>query len=994
MEQKKIFIPYPLFLVDECIEKIANQSIPTLLFSRFKESCVEMKKMKKEDCPHSFLCEKYPLKQYPVELTFDQNLKVEELREIWSKFVDLKEPGFLSDSLEPLKVNSVESPFILIHDCMTKKFDTDAINHFISKIELLSRNSDLNICNPEKILLNELAENYTIILDHKKISEKFTNIYFSFFNQTTKNIPESVKRNIVDHCKDILKRICKTLIFRFIKPNRTQSLRDFNYLQIDGSNMITNNPLMTLFFVFAFAPKSFSMKPYLGSTSFKAIHNCIKSILNEKKTYPVYNYFILLKSHPIPRSNQNYTFGDFELPKHMTYTMQNRIKMLLESKSEDNDLFKAQKEKTQILKAKKEALKPEEYQFQNSFSAIREKIRSEWNTSFFIVSSPDGQKKPFRMNNIYHLYKTHNLKKDFLTNQTAFYNGIVMIDFAWIVKCIPKEKQKPAKKDGLDDDHHMPKKKYDDHDTNKKQTLKDDRNHSESSTSRPKHAPTIIEKKPNTDSPQIPEIQLQHLKKEIFQRIDEKFSQMFSDISKTILKGFSEQQQTIAHEVKTNFERIRSQELEDVLTIFSDIHLTDQNPLNIDITPKKTKKRNISQISPIIASLDEENIPYIDPLFGDLTRDYSDADATTEGEELSIVEYSEEEEDEGSVDLCESSDEKTKKKRKPRQKAPKMTSSSSSSNESSLIQSMIQTPDSRVFQKSIYSKFPINSQNYRTIVIENWDIYNVRHHNENEKIRKNLIFDEEKFNLLLPILVCFIGDQYCISQLNFVLPTGYLGEEFYIDFDKENQETNPFFIPETQKIDVTMLEKYLSLRQIITSNKSNRSKLLIELQKFFERNQQFSNIIEKYPSSREYLICHSCRTEGDETFQTSYCNVDNPDYDEKTNYEIYKCLKEVSPAPIKEDMFSKVEWCYNCNNGFYSNMTKNRPEYFCLSPPFSCIPDHILKELYVNSEKLNVLLHIPVVSSKRGAAFCSDECCKIFVAFNRKLQNLIKKLRE
>lgn len=992
--KRRTHIPYPLTIIHKTFSNILSAKLSTSSSDDsvdYLNIFEQEKELFSADHPVSYTASAFPLRNYPIVISYDPKISIAEISKLWSQYCCLKAPSFLKEFLPSYNVKSKALPYILIHDSENEtNIDSTSINNFINGFIQLNTTSGGIFKNNDGDTLKYLSNNYCIVLDHKSIVNHYRDVFVNFFESNTDSkLQTNQKQQLINQFTEIIKKICKTLIFRFLPDSKKVSIsKKCNLFIIDGTSIITSNPLLCVFFFYAFAPHSFCSKPHNSISTFKAINHCVNHYIAKKNGFDITEYFITVKSHALPDDNVNYTYGSFKCPLKMTYTLQNRLKQVMSLNETDNrDFITDRNNYDKLKKLDKNLLNQQQNTFLNKFQTKKRNISKEWNSSFFL--NDDGI--PKRITDFMHYYYDSFTKdhENALSNQLRSNQCFYLFDWKYMHEYITFKKSTTVKP--------------------KKPEIKKE----EITTTKPKPK-TIVKKEDNTEK---------DLKSELFKYIDDRFKVMEKNIIDIISKGFESQKSIIEHEIRSNIERIQSQEIQELMANFSNIELVDNNDLEDEIVSehRKTSKRSIQKMTNYSEKSDSEDFNDMDVYhekFGDLTKDYSDNDEESEeyDEESEYEEY-DEDTDEGSVDLEDSSSDDDRKKPKKSAKQKQVIVKTEKTNlntkiktendskkpgrkkKANSIESFFST-NSEDIAKNIYSKYPVNTKDYKTIILNNIDLYFLKIFDPYNPPHKNATMSPKKIEFILPLLSCAIGSQYCLGKNVLVIPTGYIGYELYMNAFNNEDEQNPFlsFIDNNTDHPVwntLLLRDYLELRKIISSQKSKRIQLNTQFFSFLDTHPHLKTLIRNYPDNHDYLICQFCRKNGDFTFTTSRCNVENPWYDSETNNEIFKCLQSISPSPISNDYFSlTTEWCFNCNNGFYSNDSKGRPTQFCFSPCFEKIPSHILQELYSNPEnRINILLNIPIVSSKGGSAFCSKECAAQFSAYNKKLETKLNELK-
>ena len=321
--------------------------------------------------------------------------------------------------------------------------------------------------------------------------------------------------------------------------------------------------------------------------------------------------------------------------------------------------------------------------------------------------------------------------------------------------------------------------------------------------------------------------------------------------------------------------------------------------------------------------------------------------------------------------------------------------------------------------EKIHSSFKIDTKTTPTLVVSNYELFEISNDDEDENDERNIEYDdssfskelakkEEKQMIVKEFLTCGMKSLCQNEENDLIIPHGFLGYIFNVDFKdigqeiiqniKKNngQDTNGF----------KPLFDLLALREFIAGNANNRRLINLKIDEF-KRDTDISEVLinsfeDSDIGSKEMLhLCTTCR-HSSETLRIKKdiylknggnpnSNIDNP----CKTYEIQQnMLSHVSNTfSILLNFNVHNEYCLNCNNGFYLNDALGRKEYVVISYDYKNLSKLTLNYLFKNIPKnLNIVIKIPIVKSKNenGVAFCCSHCEKSFKKYNTKLKSFLK----
>ena len=465
---KKI-IEFPFIIISPFIAKICSKDVPPAVSIALNESYEKFMTVYDKSEPKITSTRRYPLCDYPIHLKFDQSINIHEIRAIWENYISFIPDVVHCEMADPMVIQETQVPFLAIsNNC--QRLEMSPVDDFIQRIGEYESSSELKLADSKsKFDRKYLARNFSIVLDYKLIIERFEIFFLNHF-QSKNKISVEMRSRILNSFRNMVKRVAKCLIFRFCKNHLNRMFTPCNFLQVDGSSIITQNPLLTLFFFFSFAPKAFINQDFNSLTNLRAIELCLKAVITESKIFPVYNYFILIRNKALPKTNPNYIFGDFKCPQKMTYTLLKRITLLREN-TKDLEIENMNNRKEYLeLKGDSHKLNTEKRSRMEQIKASFNKIQNDWNSTYFqYFDNANQQMKSGQFFNFFRIFKSNHSKDDFVQNQLSTTRCIQMLDWTWLNKLFQKAVKENQKKTVelpmlADDDHHIiPPKKDDDH---------------------------------------------------------------------------------------------------------------------------------------------------------------------------------------------------------------------------------------------------------------------------------------------------------------------------------------------------------------------------------------------------------------------------------------------------------------------------------------------------------------------------------------------------
>lgn len=941
----------------------------------------------------------FPLKTFPLQITFNNRIDVNNFIEIWGKYLSYIDDD---DLLPRLQINDQKVPFITIftrndeQETNSSKIN-DIISYVLDKFKfLIQEQKDKSIQLVKDLTSDvEFAKEYNIILNYKFIFNSTKSFYtyaYSLilrdkFNEETRSKIENIYRTIVYN-------ICHFLIFKIIPSSSNYSE---NICLIDGTSILTDNPFIAVLFFICFSIRSFFYKKeyqpeeILTHFSQKYIDFFLNSFDIDRKDSE--EPFFLLHANEFD-NKRNHNFEYWEPNQNMTVTTLYRIKSVLKLKSDhqfeqiNRIIGEIRELECKQSKTKEDISQINEYR--RSIESIKSSLLELWNQTTF--SSYDDDATNFLHDKNYDLY-IKDPKASILQQFDKTNGGVVIIrsseiDAARATSIIPVQPKSNAITQKIlndDDDDEEPeiikktsfptcsssKLNFKDKKTTKKDVVKITPKDLESGKiSLPKSSSSNNTNLNLTDS----------LLNTIIQRIEERI--------KIIVKEENEKLYTRFNDL---LESYIENDLNNIQNAFSTISIgTDNTPLGLMLSAaKRRSKRDRKQTQRLI-----DDMP-------DLSTDHDEDDDTTEGKsdeediEQSDQSYSDGDED----DNNEESDDPNLIDEEEVIQLIKTQNNAKPVITTKKIKPYLNPDD-------IYSKDNILTIRKSTLIIQNYNVYDfIKADIDEEKIS---VAEEKKKMLIIESLTCLMKS-LCLSNSSgcTVIPHGFMGINFYVAFDEEDDNT--FKIDEdSDQYNIDLMLQFAALREFIFNNQHDR----IAVNRYIDnlKNSKLQSFIESITYQEDLLreigLCSECRSLGDTTFkeksdqyiqdtESGKIPKEDPDYSPFMDYQNYIDIKSNLPEPFPKVEFDEsMEYCLNCNNGFHFKTRKGRKRYILLTPQFSHLKDKTWRLMFENDyqTKLDIVCEIPLVDSQNnnGEAFCGRECSQRFKDYNLKLRRFIQ----
>jgi len=275
-----------------------------------------------------------PLRKCPIELDFLETLSTNDI-EYWKNYIIMTN----DDSIERrIRIGSTDIPYILVHEHSPekrKRSNQMALSNIISSIISFKNDiekketgySMIEVPESDRIEDNVIDE-FAIIVDPHMMSGRFVDVMYETLwtnsvahRETISKQKDFLKREL----KENLERICSFCVFKISKKHHTDGTDKHRVCYLDGTCILTTNPILTVFFIFAFGIRSFINKnDHNKLWVFNSIEKCIQKMKDEEDSFPITNYFSIIRSPPIKEIPNRFIISGWYLPFNPTYITLNR----------------------------------------------------------------------------------------------------------------------------------------------------------------------------------------------------------------------------------------------------------------------------------------------------------------------------------------------------------------------------------------------------------------------------------------------------------------------------------------------------------------------------------------------------------------------------------------------------------------------------------------------------------------------------------------------
>jgi hypothetical protein len=910
-----------------------------------------------------------PLRKYPIQLDYADTISANDI-EYWNNHLLIVDhdnicqrvviPTVVKDpkTKEMITVD-VPLPFIFIHthSAKPKAGSRPLLNETVKKVQHFSlvmeqqhpgfKMFDVpNSHDVTDVLVKEIA----IVLDHEKISNDFVNIFYeTLYARAPDDQKEKVfnaKERTLNDFRGYIERICEFCVFKICKNPYSDGVDMPRVCYIDGTCVLTSNPLLAVFFLISFGLRSFANNnSFTPKWTFAAISNCINTMYKREKANPIQSYFKFIRSPPLKGIPKRFVIENWRFGVNPTYTTLNRCNEIINFET---------------LYANK------------GQGVINESIQRSWYQLVFYKLVNDAEEM-FLHENFNGLFETECF--DPSTQRTPRIQKqktpvMYIMAFEW---------------------HNVL-------DTSSIQitvSLRDDEVIEPIET---KIVPPVVDDPPVVELKELPS---PPIKKEIVEtptkkqrtpaaspveNVQKEMLPSFNQpvISKAMMDVFLAQIRSIVKEEITIMkaevvESLQAQLVESrektslaIRQAFPDVEI-EKGPNMIEklvmqrlTAPNRNAKRIVRNHKVILDTTDESEI------------DLESSDESEEGEE----------ENEESSDEDNSDEETHERLEEYYQKyvCSEMT----------------------IRSNMIHSAHPLSIVDQPVLIVSTSDLFlaqDIPAFGKGIKYDDKLPPQELKyvrFKYLQDVIRCRMATKCVTGELDeFVSPVGPIGYRINVDFINHKAFLDPVWpeLLDKPNYDLESLNALLGLRRIIFDNDKDRKFVLSEIVDHAQNYRAIADSIQEFEiEHHESIICEHCY-DGEATF------IDRSKKRMKkvaqSNNDVmfltaYQDIKKNAPPRIDDRMFDHtMEACMQCYNGFHWQDRKGRKPYILLTDQFDHLKE-LTKTICFKDPKIYagfpVLLEIALITDEPdGVVFCSDVCKREFAKETKRLESFIKK---
>lgn len=968
--ENKTRIPAPLVIFNRQISKLSAIEPTPKLLQAFAKIDDAFKRLKNDEA----LDEKYettylPLQAYPIDLKYDDNLSAIDIKHIWGPFISFHDNDVI---LTRSKIYDVNIPHIMIDDMNSKKKNVNPINEIIKDFKYLVLEQEKNNVNLVRNSSDDLAfiNEFVIVVDHHVLFEKTKEAFYKDHSKAPRNSDskQPLKEDVLEIYKSMLNRTSHVSVFRILKNQYVKGLDSQYVCHLDGSCILSTNPILVIFFLLTFGVKSFFYpKEHQAMYFFKFVKKFINRMVDEheKNEFPIQNYFIFLNSIDFD-NRRNHTFESWTPGINMTYTTINRIKNVINFKSSKlyHDIEAKFKEQKKLIKSG--GSKKKQREITNQIEALkREAILEEWNSCIYHSKQSSSGISRIKNYECYYGETYQDLNKQITEKTTLIIVTWKDIQLSKQQQVETIEEQKPKEQNQLVDDDVdvvLPSCSSNDHIHQKKETK------------------TISPKKKDRGVT----ISAENLEKGVVPPVipsgnvnitGQLLDSIVNQIAERTRRIIQDENEKLYEKIKKYIDNLHDDDIQSLNNSFSLIEVSTQHtPFAVAASSNERPKRNVK---PPEKYADEQS---------DVSTDHDVEPESGDNRHISDLDDDEEEDGE-SEDL--------------------------GSDEDELITIEDEKPANvEIYIKpfDIYSEHNITSTKQNTMIITNHDIYRfIKEDCDDENMKRS---DEEKKQIITDVLTCFMS-VCCLTKPNGVkvLPHGFVGINLYILFDYAEDTSFKKTVngQKTDEYDVKLMTSFLNLRKQIYSNALDRrsiNKMLNSISDPLLKELVKENTYDTI-TMRELGFCDECRMNGDEKFKQKSLQYqedmkagrvgdDDPDYTPIMDYINYQDIKKTIPGPLPVIEFDReMEYCLNCNNCFHLNSRNGRKAYILVSPNFEKLKSKTWEIAFPGLPKKHILSYVPLLTKcPQGSAFCSKACEKSFNDYNMKLERFIDHIKK
>jgi hypothetical protein len=915
MAKANVHLPFPLVSYNTRIAKLASNynTNNVSLIRAVAKSVAAMDEIKQANEEH--FCENtdLPLRKYPIQLDFLETLSTNDI-EYWKNYIIIAN----DDNIEKrIKVDNTVIPHILVHEHSPEKRkrpNQTALSDVISSIISFKNNIEANEKGYSLIEVPEsdraadnIADEFAIVVDPSMVSGRFVDVMYEtlWTNSVAHRDTITKQRDFLKkELKENIERICSFCVFKISRKHHDDSTDKYRICYLDGTCILTTNPLLTVFFIFAFGIRSFINKNEHNKLwVFNSIEKCLQKMKDEEDTFPITNYFSIIRSPPIKEIPTRFIISGWQPPFNPTYITLNRCNEVI------------------AYSAVRKTGNPEE------ITEKKEEVFSKWNMTVF-----------YRMIDGKMTMCIHRNFNDILLEDSNDFSK--QRDFKHESMCIIAFRYSQIARQMEDDDIQLA--------DNVPVSSSSDRVFDVSSPSKP-----VIE---------APRQQQLSLPQTMIDDFLAKIEKMVTAIVQREVDKLRAEISTIKPDIIQAFDIMRDKDVGDIIQEFNEFGVMTE-PLEKGLLDDEYEIESSPSSSSSGRSSSKRIIR---------------SDSESSEEELLAAE--EEEYADKLLDETEHKD---------------------------LIDAVVSSKFCQrmtIRSEEIHSNIPLNVFKSPVMLISNNDIFCALLPPKKEE---STGFDdddsddednEKKEDIIADMIVCRMRTKCATDAVGeLTVPNGLLGYDVCIDYTSKEDKIH-FLLPNSVRYNISILQSLLSLYEDIVKNAKNRKKINVLLKGYLEPSK-LGKAIEEFPHRCAISICNKCYRREDKfiakadeyTARVAKSKRNKDPINDVMYLEIYRDIKDHVPEPLPEDYFDpNMEWCFNCNFGFYHNDAKGRKKYIQISEDISKMMEQTRKIHYskVPFHNFPIFLEIPIVKgAPNGAAFCSNEC---ETYFKKRITNLKK----
>ncbi len=931
-------------------------------------------------------------RRYPIQLDYSQDISSHDIA-YWQEYISLVD----NDKVLPrMEINGVKIPSIMLHPHTPAKRDTPnqiALTETVKKLQMFARhiehqNEDYKMVDCKSIerdYINDLIAEFAIVLDHRKISKDYVEtIYASVLESAEGKRRESVianKERLINGFKSYIERICNFCVFKICKNIYTDCFDMPRVCYVDGTSLLTSNPLLMVFFLLAFGIRSFNTT---GNQNehwvFYSISTCIEKMKQDEKKKSITDYFQFVRSPAMKTIPERFVMPNYKLPVNPTYTTLNRCNEVVNYKTLwDLKVKKCNNNQEKLL-------------------ALRAEMNGSWYMTVFLKNINGTDAMTIHPNFMTVLKgECGDLKDQFIIKPSNKTGSIIAFNWQNIIDVVSK----PVVISLPDDSESVP--------VNKGKKKKPSSTLSDDVLDDDTPSPTIINAEPKEKTvkppPKPPRPPTPDLIDDIIAPIqvttppqiptpktndNGPTKQQFS-IPQAFMDNLLAQfrvivREEIANTVREQMDKAKADIIESigeqlVAMQVKQAHniINEIGGFGVNVTPKPVRS-TFKRERTVFDEEDEELLP-ID--------NFCDDDDVCEITPFKAVETTKQDDSDDDSDSTDEDDVNV---------------------EIEELYTKYLCQKATISSDLIHSRHPLNLCETQVMFVSNYDVYMATQPPAAQKeigFEDDLTADEVKYifmDYVRDITSCHMYAKCATDEPNeHVSPIGPIG--YCINVDYEHMEAfldpNQPYLLKRNNYNLDALDALLSLREAIAKHPRNRVAAMKVINDYAHEHDVISKTIEVFNVDHESFICDECYTRDDiflerqRVFESTNAKhkVKKAADDDTAYLDIYNDIKANAPPPFDEDEFdTKKETCFNCNGGFHWKDRRGRKPYVLITDQFDKLKPKTLAIHYKDPPifKFPVLLKIKLIDdAPNGVIFCSKECEKEFDKETKKLKKLI-----